>query len=296
MRGGSWFVLASILAFVGGASAQEAVTYRKDVVYGKAGDVELKMDVAMPAKGTGPFPAVVCVHGGAWQQGHRNHHFGTIRQLAESGFVACTITYRLAPKHKFPAQIEDVKCAIRFCRAKAGDYKIDPKRIAVLGDSAGGHLALLAGLSRKADGFEGTGGWPKESSDVQAVVNYYGPTNFQSWRVPDLGEIALKLGAKKDSNMVLADFLGTSDRKAAIMAKVSPITYVRKDAPPILSLHGTFDHLVPDQQARELHAALKQVGATERLEIIDFGLHGFDGSHKQRAERAALQFLKERLK
>src|SRR5262249_38196352 len=99
------------------AQGPPAVTVERDVVYGKAGDVELKLDLVRPAKGEGPFPAVVCIHGGAWVAGARNAEDGMAQLLARNGYVAVTISYRLAPKHRFPAQIEDAKCAVRFLRA-----------------------------------------------------------------------------------------------------------------------------------------------------------------------------------
>ena len=117
------------------ADAPEAAI-QKDIVFGKGGDVELKLDLAQPPKG-GPFPLVVCVHGGAWQFGHRSAHHRTIRLLARHGYVAASVQYRLTPKYRFPAQIEDVKCAVRFLRANAKKYKIDPERVGALGDSAG---------------------------------------------------------------------------------------------------------------------------------------------------------------
>src|SRR5262245_12730076 len=126
----AWVVLAGGVA----AEAPE-VAVQKDIVYGKGGDLDLKLDIAQP-KGDGPFPLVVCIHGSAWRFGHRSAHHNTIRMLARHGYVAATVQYRLTPKHRFPTQVEDVKCAVRFLRANAKKYKIDPHHVGALGDSA----------------------------------------------------------------------------------------------------------------------------------------------------------------
>src|SRR5205807_1312751 len=134
--------------------------------------------------GAGPFPAVVCIHGGGWRAGSREQlsrpdkslgERSFIETVAGHGYVAISISYRLAPAAKFPAQIEDCKAAGRWLRASAKKYRVDPKHIGAVGASAGGHLACLLGTTRKKDGFEGKGGHADESSAVQAVVNFFGP-------------------------------------------------------------------------------------------------------------------------
>jgi alpha/beta hydrolase fold len=222
------FVLVASLAVAA------APVVEKDIVYGKGGEEELRLDLARPAEGKGPFPLVVCIHGGAWRAGIKAAHHPTIRLLAEKGYVAATVQYRLAPKAAFPAQVEDVKCAVRFLRANAKKYDIDPTRVAALGDSAGGHLSLLLGLMDASDGLEGKGGHADQPSKVQAVVNYFGPTDLSAWAPTKLGDDLLKFGLNRDGNGILTDFLGTADRKAAIMKKASPVTYIDAKDPPIL--------------------------------------------------------------
>src|SRR5262249_36238382 len=164
-----------------------------------------------------------------------------------------TVTYRLTPKHKFPAQIEDAKCAVRYLRAQAKQLNIDPRRVAALGDSAGGHLSLLLGLLDAKDGMEGKGGNPEHPSKVQAVVNYFGPTDFPNWKVEPIGEGMLKVALKgKGSDDLLTDLLGTADRKAEVMKVVSPITYIDAGDAPVLTLQGSLDPLVPPDQAKRL--------------------------------------------
>jgi acetyl esterase/lipase len=279
----AWLALAGLVP----VRAQD-VPIQKDIVYGKAGGEELKLDMARPAKRDGPFPLVVCLHGGAWQIGHRSDQHARLRLLANHGYVAASVGYRLAPKHPFPAQIEDARCAVRFLRAHARDYKIDPKRVAAAGDSAGGHLALLLGLMDAEDG---------PSSKVQGVVNYFGPTDLRTWSATAQGDALLKVAVRgKDSNSLLKDFLGTADRKAAVMAKASPITYVDAKDPPVLTFQGTADPLVQAEQAKELHAALKKAGVVEKLVLLEGVSHGWGGKDKERTDRLMLEFLDKHLR
>ena len=139
---------------------------KQDVVYGKGGNEVLRLDLATPAQGAGPFPALVCIHGGSWRSGDKSWYRNQILTFAEQDYVAVSINYRLAPQYKFPAQVEDAKCAVRFLRAHAAEFKIDPAKLAAIGDSAGGHLALMLAFMDPADGLEGSGGYPEQSSKV----------------------------------------------------------------------------------------------------------------------------------
>ncbi len=278
-----------------GRADTEAPPLQKDVVFGKGGDAELKLDLAQP-KGEGPFPLVVCIHGGAWQFGNRSDHHRTIRLLAKHGYVAASVQYRLTPKHPFPAQIEDVKCAVRFLRANARKYKIDPSRVGALGDSAGGHLALLLGVMDPKDGLEGKGGNAEQSSKVQAVVNYYGPTDLATWAPSKFGDQMLKRGTGKDGDTLLRDLVGTADRKDPRMKTASPVSYIDARDAPVLTFQGTADPLVLPQQARLLHAALKKAGVKERLELLEGAGHGWGGDRRNRSDRLALEFFDKHLK
>jgi acetyl esterase/lipase len=285
-----WLVLVA-----GTVAAEPEVSLQKDIVYGKAGNVELKLDLARPPKGDGPFPLVVCIHGGAWRIGSRNAHHNTIRMLARNGYVAATVQYRLTPKYRFPAQIEDVQRAVRYLRANAKKYALDPDRVAALGDSAGGHLSLLLGLLDPRDDL-GRDRKGEPPSKVQAVVNYYGPTDLSTWAATATGDKLLKIGTGRDGDGLLVDLLGTADRKAAVMKKASPITYIDAKDPPVLTFHGTNDPLVLIEQARKLHAALKQAGVRERLEVIEAGGHGWGGETRARTNRITVEFLDRYLK
>lgn len=264
------------------------------LTYGKAGDTELQLDLMEPP-GEGPFPAILFVHGGGWAHGSRVGHHKHIEEAAKRGYVAATVTYRLVeenkdgsgPKYKntWPAQIHDVKAAVRWLRANAEKYHIDPERIGAIGFSAGGHLVLLLGTTDADDGLEGDSGNPEPSSRVQCVVNFFGPTEMVSGRnnssVAHLYENFL--GGKPDE--------ASENYKAA-----SPVTYVTKDDPPILTLHGDQDKLVPVSNARDLDAAMQKAGAEHTLSIIEGAGHGFSGANGERAQRESWEFFEKHLK
>ena len=272
------------------------VIEQRDIVFGTGDDVELRLDLAQPARGDGPFPLVVCVHGGSWQFGHRLMHYYTIRWLASHGYVAASVEYRFAPRYRFPAQVEDVKCAVRFLRTNAKKYKIDPARVGALGESAGGHLVLLLGLMDPGDGMEGQGGSAGPSSKVQAVVNICGPTDFSTWKPSAFADVVLRLTLGKDSNALLHDLLDTADRKDPKMKVASPLTYVDAKDAAVLTFQGTADSLVPPQQARLLHTALKKAGVEERLELLAGAGHGWGPQLRERTDRLTLEFFDKHLK
>jgi acetyl esterase/lipase len=160
-----------------GPQVPEDVHYVPDLTYGTVGTTRLMLDVAYPKKGNGPFPAVVLLHGGGWCLGSRKSNVPLALKLAHEGYVAVPVSYRLSGAAPFPAAIHDVKGAVRWLRAHAQTYPIDPERIAALGYSSGGHLACLLGATGGLARFEGDGGHKDQSSRVQAVVSYYGLTD-----------------------------------------------------------------------------------------------------------------------
>jgi acetyl esterase/lipase len=260
-----WCVLLAPAAAWG--QAPEAVLVEQGLVFGKGGDVELKLDLAMPKAGDGPFPAVVCLHGGGWVGGERGQMGQTIRTLAGRGYVAVTPDYRLAPKHPFPAAIEDCKLAVRWLRANAARCKVDPKRIGVVGFSAGAHLACLLGVTDKSDGLEGTGGDAGQSSRVQAVVSFFGPT-----------DLTRKVWSKEAQEKNLIPLLGgTLEEKPDLYRRASPITYAGKEAPPFLFFHGSEDRIVPPEQSRDLCAKLQAAGVFARVVILENEGHAWRG-------------------
>ncbi|MEX2113720.1 MAG: alpha/beta hydrolase [Pirellulales bacterium] len=259
------------------------IEFTKDIVYGHAGDQDLKLDLAAPKGLTQPAPAVVWIHGGAWRGGRKDDFGGVIRESAEHGYVSVSISYRLVPKHLFPAQVEDCKCAVRWLRENAQRLNIDPNRIGVVGASAGAHLAMMLGAMDTGDGLEGEGGSPNASSRVQAVVSFCGPTNLQS-EFPDA------------SKQLVADFIGgPAPEKAAAAKAASPITYVNKEDPPMLLIQGTKDPLVPHDQAVQMVEALTAAGVPGRVELLIGEGHGWPSEH-QRVMAATFAFLDQYLK
>jgi acetyl esterase/lipase len=280
----AWILL--LLAPVRAQEARPEIPVERDLVYGKGGDVELKLDLAMPKDGDGPFPAVVFIHGGGWRDGNRQQLTETIRTVAARGYVAVTISYRLVPSAVFPAQIEDCKAAIRWLRANAPKYKINPERIGAVGFSAGAHLACLLGTTDKNDGLEGNGGNADQSSRVQAVVSFFGPTDFTRKDWSDDVE-----------QKYIAPFMGGSFKdKAEQYRKASPITYATKDDPPCLFFHGTEDKVVGIRHSRALTEKLKSVGVEARLVELEGEGHGWRGEKLFESLKQMQSFLDERLK
>jgi acetyl esterase/lipase len=223
--------------------------------------------------------------------GSKSAYEPIIRQFADAGYAAAAVEYRFAPTHKWPAQVEDVKCAVRYLRAHAKELNIDPNRIGAVGDSAGGHLALLLGLMDPKDGLEGNGGNPAVSSKVQAVVNIYGPVDLRTWHVLPEAEAFAVQTFGKSSEALLADFVGTPDRTAPLMAQASPVTYVNAGDPPILTFHGTKDPIVPFEQAKVLQAALEKAGVAQKLVPLEGGGHGLDLLQIATVSQQALVFF-----
>lgn len=255
----------------GGQNALQDVDVRRDVVFGTGGGRDLKMHIVLPKEAApSPSPAYVWVHGGGWQGGTKEGGVAKVIPLVRNGFVGATIEYRLTGEAPFPAQIEDCKCAIRFLRAHAMKYNIDPERIAVGGSSAGGHLVALLGTSGGVEELEGSGGWADQSSHVQAVVDLYGPTDFKAF-VTTKGYEGHNRAGSPESKL-----LGGGEVAVNIegIKRVNPITYIDKADPPFLIIHGTDDKTVPLNQSEALHKALTCVKINNRLHVIKGAGHG----------------------
>lgn len=293
-------------------AAPAPIRFDKDIVYSHAGGAELKMDIARPPAsfGPGPFPVVLYFHGGGWQAGKRQDGYAAIRFLATQGFVAATVSYRFAPQFKWPDQVYDAKTAVRYVRAHAQELNIDPKRIATAGDSAGAYLALMLGLTTPADGLEGDGEWSGTPSAVQAVISFYSVTDFTKLAPSDPGapltekdkkrkveaEAMIQAYYKKTGAQVMADWSGTQDPKAPVWARISPVTYVKPTAAPVLIIQGDADPIITVEQARELDRMLTKVSVPHELLIVEGGGHGFTPAQYAVAWKHALKFLGQTLK
>ena len=277
------------------AHAAARVTLQKDRVYATVDGVDLLYDFAVPPEGNGPFPFVLCIHAGGWQLGNKKSYRDIVKELAGRGYAAATIEYRLAPDHKWPAQLEDVQRAVEFFRANAATHKIDRARIGLVGDDAGAHLALMLALVAARD----DAGKPLEQSHrVQAVVNFFAPLDLREWRVNSSWvETLIRIGFMKSSEQIIEDFLGARDRTAHIYVEVSPISHVTAGAPPILTFIGTEDPLVPVAQAQTFHAALKQAGVEEELVIVEGQDHDRENiNHDDKAFERMYAFFDRHLK
>ena len=264
----------------------EGVAFETGIEYANPDGQHLRLDLARPKKGDGLFPAVLCIHGGGFRAGRRESYDGLCLRLAQHGYVAMTVSYRLAPKYPFPAAVHDVKAAVRWARANAARYRIDPRRIGVVGGSAGGHLAQFLGVTAGVKEFEGSGGNADQSSRVACVVNYYGPSDFTR-----------SYGKSVDAAQVLPLFLGgdlKTARKRHIRA--SPLYWVTPDAAPTLCIHGTEDRYVAHEQAVWLTDRLKAAGVEAELLTLQGAGHGFKGKDADTAERAMLTFFDSHLK
>jgi acetyl esterase/lipase len=241
------------------------VEMKKEVVYGKGGGRDLKLDLFLPRENAGtPRPGIVFVHGGAWQGGNRGAFARQAAYLAGKGYVGACIEYRLSGEATFPAAIEDCKAAVRWLRANAKTYHLDPDRIAACGGSAGGHLVALLGVSDKVKELEGVGGNAGISSRVNLVIAFNG--------VFDLTKVARNAQAAGP----VARFLGgTAADKPEVYRQASPITHLTSDAPPFLFLHGTADKTVPIEQSRAMLAKLRQAGVKAELYEAEGAGHGF---------------------
>lgn len=235
-----------------------------DVEYGRVGDRVLELDLYEPIDdGTHLRPAIIFIHGGSWRGGFRRMKTIYTHHFAELGYVTATISYRFQQEAPFPAALEDAKCAVRWMRANAERLRIDPDRIAVSGQSAGGHLALMVAYTADREEWNQSGGHEGYSSAVAAASNLYGPANFADPKAYDRREIRdfLRAGWADDPDLWL---------------DASPITHVRPDSPPTLIFHGTTDMLVEVSQADDLAQRMQEIGATYWYDRLDGFPHAMD--------------------
>ncbi len=248
----TWSSIVAMFCCAASANLRAADEYEKiaNVEYVTRGEEKLLADVYVPT-GEGPFPGVLMVHGGAWRTGSKSHMVGHVRELAENGYTVVNIGYRLAPKHKFPAQIDDCKEAVRWMRRNAQRYKIDPRRLAGYGYSAGAHLVCLLGMTDVADGLDGEVEKDSPSTRLQAVVAGGTPCDFE-WLRGDGQTLAYWLG-------------GSRNEKPETYHLASPINFVTKDDPPVFFFHGTNDSLVPPGGVDRMMKKMSEFGVNAEL-------------------------------
>lgn len=258
---------------------------RTDVVYAETGGVPLRFDHYRPVRATGATPAVVFVHGGGWMRGDPSQAAGNALHFAREGIATVSISYRLAPASRFPAPLDDVRHGLRWVRAHAGELGIDPERLALLGVSAGAHLAVLAHLAHDmADLAPDLPGPLREVSEsVRCVIAHYGPY--------DIG--------RRRSDMVDA-LMGERVEDAEWTRRASPLAHAARATAPILLIHGTADQLVSWRESERMHAALQEAGKASELLLLDGAPHAFQvdwrGEANQRANVAMDAFLDRHLR
>ena len=269
----------------GAAAEMKQPSVVRDVPFASVGDFTLKLDLHLPA-GSPHSPIIVWVHGGAWRSGSKaSMPLGT---LVEAGYAVASVDYRLSTQARFPAQSHDIKAAIRFLRGHGANWKLPTKKIVIAGDSAGGHLAALVGVSNGHHDLEGTLGDDREqSSAVQGIVSFYGGANLTtilkqstphglSVRVPALD---LLLGGQPDAVPELARL-------------ASPVFHVDRSDPPLLLLHGDQDPQMPINQAHELMGAYKKLNLPAQLEVVHGAAHGGAAFYDAERMEVVKAFLK----
>jgi acetyl esterase/lipase len=241
--------------------------------------VAVKLDLYFPKNSAArPYPVAVNIHGGSWSMGDKanSDSAADIPQFIDRGYVVAALNYRLAPRDRFPAQIQDVKCAIRYLRANAQTYRLDPNRIGAWGCSAGGHLAALLGLADPSAGFD-QGEYLNESSRVQVVATLSAPMDLSLYDATARGEMLQKV-------------FGTST-DAKTLAEASPVNYASKNAAPFLLFQGNADWLVTPRHGEKLVERLTAVGGAAQLITVQNGTHCFPSATASSPNRAEITAL-----
>lgn len=272
-------ILAALLVSTGAFAS--GIEVRNDIEFARPGGEPLSMDAHIPP-GAGPHAAVILVHGGGWTTGSKRANFiqPLFGPLDESGLAWFSIDYRLAPKHPYPAAVRDVEEAIRYIKAHAKDYRVDPKRLALMGESAGGHLVALVATRSTPE------------TRVAAVVPFYGAFDLEAL-----------LAEKKEVSKGWTGFFGITDlseKSRAVLREASAATYVRRGLPPFLLIHGTQDEAVPYDQSVKFNEQLKAAGVRAEFYTVENGIHGVINWEKHPEQHSykpvMVQWLRKTLK
>lgn len=254
--------------------SEPAVT--KDVVYLQASGQDLHLDVYRNTSFAGPRPVLVYIHGGAWWKGQKPPSWGGFRAYLAAGFSVVTVQYRLSDTARAPAAVQDVRCALSWVKTHAGDYSFDTDKVVPYGTSAGGHLALMAGMLPAGNDIDLPG--CRDQPKIAAILDFYGPYHLKP-SAP---------GAFKSPST--ARWIG--DGPEALWTTMSPSAYVRKSQPPVFIVHGDADPTVPFEASTSLKADLDKAGVANRFHPVAGGVHGkFPTPEQIKVEQDALQFL-----
>lgn len=281
----SLLLLVAVSSFAADLPIPDNVTIARAVPYASIPHDKLAMDIVRP-KAPGRYPAVILIHGGGFSGGNRESYLPMAIRLAQNGYVAATVSYRLTPKFQFPLPLHDVKSAVRFLRANAAQYSVDPAHLGAIGVSAGATWAQFLAVSRNVATLEGKGPHLEQSSAVDCAVSFYGRSDLRR-----------SYEGSRNAAEALPPLLG-GDRMHALDAhlRASPLNWINPDSAPILAIHGTRDQNVPYEQSLFLVERLKSVGVEAELETIAEAGHGFKGADEERAIARTLDFLRRHLK
>ncbi|WP_010584572.1 alpha/beta hydrolase [Schlesneria paludicola] len=261
---------------------EDAVKWIPDVMFAEVAGETLKLNLASPARGEGPFATIVCIHGGGFSGGRREDYDALCRKFAARGYVAATIDYRLSPKHRWPAHIHDCKAAIRWLRAHAVEYGIDVDRIGAMGSSAGGHLSQFLAVTNDVREFDGDHTHLDQSSHVQCVAAWAQASDFTR-------EYGVWKGAAEAFRGFLGAELTAESRRLHVRA--SPLFWVTPNSAPTLLIHGTADQDVLFVQSAWIYERLLSAEVKTKLVPIEGGGHGLTGAHLAQAEQATFDFF-----
>ena len=275
---------ACLLFLVASVAFAETQT---DIEYARVGDLSLKLDLHRPQAANPPL--IVYVHGGAWRAGSKSDV--PIAKLLDQGFAIASVDYRLSTQAVFPAQIHDIKAAIRFLRAKSELFHLNTSRVAIIGSSAGGHLAALVGVTNGNKALEGTiGEYLSQSSGVQCIVSLFGASNLQTI-LSQSTEFGLKMRVP-----ALQLLLGGQPTEKPDLAKLaSPVAHLDKDDPPLLLIHGDADPQMPPEQSQELAKAYEALKLPVRLIMLPGSKHGGQEFYDDERTSIVAKFLQTHL-
>jgi acetyl esterase/lipase len=259
-----------------------------DIEFANVDGFSLKLDLHLPA--AKKASVLVYVHGGAWRSGSRGDV--PVKGLVEHGFAIASVDYRLSTQARFPAQIHDIKAAIRFLRSRGHEFGLDTTRVGIIGSSAGGHLAALVGVTKGHAELEGREGpHVDQSSRVDAIVSFYGASNLQSI----LGQSTeFGLGVRVPALQLLLG--GLPDKHPALAKLASPVAHVDGKDPPLLLIHGDADPQMPLAQSQEFHAEYQKAKLASELIILPGAKHGGAEFYDEARLRLVAAFLRRHLR
>jgi len=270
-------------AFQWAANLHNAYRIQSDIIYSTANNYDAKLDLYLP-RTQGPTPVVVYIHGGGWVAGSKEGAQLVFLPYLKLGWAVANVEYRLAKNSLAPAAVEDCRSALRWVYRHAEEYGFDTTQILITGNSAGGHLSLTTGMLRTSDGFDRPPEWLTVVPEppVAAIVNWYGITD-----VVDLLD-------GENMQTYAVHWLGTQANREEVARSVSPVSYVRPGLPPIVTVHGDQDQLVPYAHAVRLHEALTKAGVPNKLITVPGGRHGgFNQAEMERIFEEIFAFLRD---